>query len=39
MAINHKKIKVWVSDHNIILNPYFTETLRGYAIPYGKSII
>ena len=39
MEINQTYIIEWLTEYNILLQPYFTETLRGYAIPYGKSII
>lgn len=39
MSINYICINEWLSIRNIDVMPYFTEALRGYAIPYGKSII
>ena len=39
MKVNQKLINEWLEERNIKLKPYFTENLRNYAIPYGKSII
>ena len=39
MLYNQKSINKWLKNNNINLKPYFTETLRSYAIPYGKNII
>ena len=39
MSVNYKLIGEWLSERHLTLQPYFTENLRAYAVPYGKKII
>lgn len=34
--MNHQQIKIWLTEHNIILEQGFVESLREYARTYKK---
>lgn len=35
--MNYQQIKIWLTEHNIILEQIFVESLREYARTYKKA--